>query len=368
MKQLVLIGGGHAHLDVIFNWGKQPPAGWQLTLVSASRLSPYSGMVPGWLAGFYSLAATCIDVARLTQWAGGRFIEDELSLLCGDRQQLQLTHNGTLAYDLLSLNVGSTLQPPADLNIPVLSLRPLSALHDQWERLLQHPDWMGEPQELTVTAVGGGAAGVESLLAVLHSLRARFPQRQWRGQLLSRSDQLLSDLAPRAQLQAAQALNAAGVKVQLKCEYSAAAVAGSALLLWATGARAHAWQNQCDLSTDKDGFIQVDNYLQVKSHTTIFAAGDCAALPGGVPKSGVYAVRMGRSLSHNISALIHGTPLQAWYPQQYVLALLNTADGCAIASRGSWSARGCWVMHWKHGLDRRFIQRFNPVNKHRHVT
>mgnify|MGYP003437930700 FL=1 len=94
------------------------------------------------------------------------------------------------------------------------------------------------------------------------------------------------------------------------------------------------------------------------SHPQLLAVGDCAAWASPLPKAGVYAVRMGPVLAHNLRAALEGRPLQAYEPQTRTLALLATADGRAIASRGRWSLQGRWLWHWKDHIDRSFLRRF----------
>ncbi|MXX17447.1 MAG: hypothetical protein F4Z52_09675, partial [Gammaproteobacteria bacterium] len=73
-RDLVLLGGGHSHVIVIRRWAANPVPGVRVTLVSPDTLTPYSGMLPGLVAGHYSVAQTHIDLARLCRWAGIRFV------------------------------------------------------------------------------------------------------------------------------------------------------------------------------------------------------------------------------------------------------------------------------------------------------
>ena len=359
MKRLLLIGAGHAHAQVLKDWIAAPLPGTELVLVSPSTRAPYSGMVPGWLAGAYRFDDICIDFEVLAAAAGARLVIDELAALDADRRNVRLASGTQLDYDVLSLNVGSTLSPPTPLGgSRVLPLRPLGRLRQAWESLLDELVARPADRALTVTAVGGGAAGVEALLAILARLRSLQPLRPIDAALITRGAALLPGLAPAAARAAQSALADAGVAVQLGSAYDDATWQASDLLLWAAGAEAHAWQRECGLAVSPRGFICIDEQLRSLSHPQVHAVGDCAEWAQPLPKAGVYAVRMGPLLSRNLRAAVGvGVPLE-YLPQRRVLALLATADGRAIASWGRWSARGRWVWRWKDRIDRAFLQRF----------
>lgn len=359
MKRLLLVGAGHAHAQVLRDWVDAPVPGCELTVVSPSALAPYSGMVPGWLAGHYRFDQVCIDFEALAAAAGAQLVIDELTSLDPKRRRVGLRSGAVLDYDLLSLNVGSTLTPPAPQpGMRVLSMRPLGELRLAWEAVLSDPMLSTGDRPLSIVAVGGGAAGVESLLAALARLRGLQPGRTVQGRLISRGQTLLPDMAPGAARAAHAALAAAGVTVQLDSRWADNEAARCDLLLWATGAEAHAWQSEGGLAVGERGFIRIDEHLRSVSHPQVYAVGDCAEWATPLPKAGVFAVRMGPVLSHNLrAALSVGVP-RAYAPQRRFLALLSTADGRAIASWGRWSAQGRWVWRWKDHIDRGFLQRF----------
>lgn len=362
MKRLLLIGAGHAHAQVLRDWLAAPVPGCEVIVVSPSALAPYSGMVPGWLAGHYRFDQICINFEALAAAAGAQLLTDELASLDPNRRRVSLRSGTALDYDLLSLNVGSTLTPPAPQpGMRVLSMRPLGELRMAWEAVLSDPALSAGDQPLRVAAIGGGAAGVESLLATLTCFRSLQPGRTVQGRLISRGDSLLPDMAPGAARAIHAALTAAGVSVQLNTSCTDSAAAGCDLLLWATGAQAHAWQRDCGLALSERGFIRVDEHLRCVSHPHVYAVGDCAEWTTPLPKAGVFAVRMGPVLSHNLRAALQAGVPRAYSPQRRFLALLSTADGRAIASWGSWSAQGRWVWRWKDHIDRAFLQRFAVV-------
>ncbi len=362
MKRLLLLGAGHAHAQVLRDCARQPLPDTEVVLVSPSALAPYSGMVPGWLAGHYRYAQICIDFAALARAAGARLVLDEMVALDPLQRSARLASGGALAYDRLSLNIGSTLEPPEPAGARMLALRPLGRLHEATQQLWPALAAQRGQRPFVVTAVGGGAAGFESLLAVLHRLRGLMPSLTLRGALVSNAPTLLPGMAPGAVRAAQRALQRADVALRLGRDWAEGMAEDSDLLLWATGAVAHAWQRDAGqrggLAVSERGFIRVDAQLRSVSHPEVFAVGDCAEWAPPLPKAGVYAVRMGPVLAQNLRAALAGTALQAYRPQTRFLALLATADGRAIASRGRWSAEGRCLWRWKDHIDRGFLRRF----------
>ena len=368
MKRLLLLGAGHAHAQVLQGWAVAPVPGVEITLVSPLARAPYSGMVPGWLAGRYCWDEITIDFAALCARAGARWLAAEVQTLEPSRRTLRLADGRSLDWDLLSLNIGSTLRAPALTHGQVLPLRPLSQLHDAWAAQLVQLAQLGTERgsgALSVTAVGGGAAGVECVLAVLARLRRLQPGRAVQGRLISRGAALLPGLAPGAVRQAQRALATAGVDLRLSTPFDAAAAGDGDLVLWATGAEAHDLladpARRGDLAVSERGFVRIDPQLRSVSHPHVFAVGDCAEWAQPLPKAGVFAVRMGPVLAHNLRAALGDGIAQAYRPQRHFLVLLDTSDGAAIASRGPFSVHGAWVARWKEAIDRRFVARFAPA-------
>ena len=329
MKRLVLAGAGHAHALVLRTLLRQPMPGVEVVVVSPEPLAPYSGMVPGWLAGHYRFDEIAIDFPRLVAAAGARWCPGEIQALDPARRQLRLGDGTALDYDVLSLNVGSTLRPPPAEHAQMLPLRPPAMLRRHYEQLLER--WAREPGDrpFVVTAVGGGAAGFEALLAVLARLRRMRPERAVQGSLLTRGTSLLPGLAPAACRAALRALDRAGVTVQLGSGWCEPVDRGSDVVLWATGAEAHDWQldpaRRGALAVDDRGFVRTDEQLRSVSHPQVFATGDCASWPGhALPKAGVHAVRMGPVLAGNLRAALLGPAdagvLKAHRPQRHFLA------------------------------------------------
>lgn len=363
MRRLILVGAGHAHALVLNAWCRASCPDIELVLVAPSMQAPYSGMIPGWLAGQYQFEDVVVDFLGLCQRTGARPICAELAELDPDSNTIWLSNGQELNYDWLSLNVGSTLHPPPTetSTVAMLAMRPLSTLKTRYESWLT--DWQRTAAltPLRLTAVGGGAAGVESLLGIKHRLEQLRPDREIQAQLITRSTNILPGFSPRARHLALQALHQADISVQIATDWYPIMAQSSDLIIWATGAQAHDWQMdpamRGSLHIDGSGFISVDQHLRSVSHANVFAVGDCAALPKPTPKAGVYAVRMGDTLSNNLKAVVSGQALASFKRDGTALALLNTANGSAIASYGSIGWHGKWVMRWKDKIDRGFITR-----------
>jgi len=194
-------------------------------------------------------------------------------------------------------------------------------------------------------------------------LRTLKPQRRVHGRLVTRGASLLPGVSAMARRAAASALAQAGIEVLLGTDWSEGAGASGDLVLWATGAQAHAWQTdparRGALAVGASGFIRVNEQLRSVSHPQVFAVGDCCEWAKPLPKAGVYAVRMGPVLVHNLRAALGVGSDRPFRPQHQFLALLATGRGRAIASRGVLGAEGRWVWRWKDHIDRSFVRRFS---------
>lgn len=369
-KELLLIGGGHSHIVAIKQLAMKPLTDFRVTLISSDAMTPYSGMLPGLIAGHYTFEDCHIDLRMLCQWAGIKFIHSEAARIDTSEKQIECQDKLSLHYDVLSINVGSR---PALQSIPGaisfgFPVKPVKQFHQHWQQWLTTKQQSNQLQRIVV--VGGGAAGIEILLALRYrlvnmtSIRADFTLICADSCILNSHNKKVRDFFLRL-------LQTLGVKlIQGKHVISAAKHQlilddhtrhDYDFLAWAIHAEAQPWLGKSGLACDSHGFIQVDEYLRSISHPNIFAAGDCAAFkPTPLPKAGVYAVRQGPFLAKNISAQLvgHGH-LHSYKPQRYFLSLLTTGERHAVASRGVFFAHGKWVWLWKNYIDRSFIASFN---------
>ena len=378
VKDLVLLGGGHSHVVVLRRFGMRPLPGVRLTLINRTVETPYSGMLPGLIAGHYSREQTHIDLHPLTRFANARFYHDEVVGLDLQRREVHCRHRPPVAFDLLSIDIGST---PAMGDVPgareyAVPVKPIDGFLTRWEalveRLLARPD-----DRLRIGVVGGGAGGVELLLAVQYRLtrllrEAGQDPARLEYHLVSASPTVPSGHPPRVQRIFQRVLTERGVHLHrdrrvvrvtagmLHCDDGSEI--GLDEILWVTQAGAAPWLAASGLAVDGGGFVRVDPMLRSQSHPAVFAAGDVARLDHAPrPKAGVFAVRAGKPLADNLRRALLGRLLRPYHPQRHWLSLISTGDRYAVATRGQWALARGWLWPCKDWIDRRFMARFQQL-------
>jgi selenide,water dikinase len=365
----VLVGGGHAHVHVLKRFGMRPEPGVRLTLISRDVETPYSGMLPGYVAGHYRFDDCHIDLVRLARFAGARLIHDEAIGLDRARREVLCRGHPPIRYDIVSLDIGITprravVPGAAEHTVPV---KPIDRFAERWEALLDRARALGR---LRLAVVGGGAGGVELALAAEHRLGGLLDARP-EVTLVTR-DGLLPSHNARVRAKFARVLAERGITVRdgdpvARVESGILHLAGGGTVpfdeaLWVTEAAAAPWLAETGLALDPGGFVETDEYLRSPSDSTVFAAGDTAAMRGEPrDKSGVYAVRAGPPLAENLRRALAGRALRRAVPQRRALALIGTGDGSAVASRGGLAAEGAWLWRLKQWIDRRWMRGYTEL-------
>jgi NADH dehydrogenase FAD-containing subunit len=132
------------------------------------------------------------------------------------------------------------------------------------------------------------------------------------------------------------------------------------LVLVATGVDPPDVFARSGLATGDDGALWVDRYLRSPNDPRIFGGGDAVALRGGrLPQVGVYAIRQGPVLSHNLQATLRGEPLSSYRPQRRYLYVLDLGDGTGLAIYGPLTNRSRPALRLKHLIDRRFVGQYS---------
>jgi selenide,water dikinase len=377
LKDLVLLGGGHSHIAVLKRFGMRPIPGVRLTVICRDAHAPYSGMLPGLIAGHYGFDDAHIDLGPLARFAGAQFFHDEAIGLDMDNKRVVCRDRPPVAFDLLSINIGST---PNTGQVPgagahAVPVKPIDRFVAHWhgvaERVLGHED------AVRIGVVGAGAGGVELLLSVQRRLGRMLEQAGRRGaepeyHLITETEDILPTHNRRTRGKFTRILKERGIHVhtgqrvarvdagRLACEDGSDIALDE--ILWVTMAGAAPWLAETGLELDDAGFIRVDDTLRSLSHAQVFAAGDVASVVNHPrEKAGVFAVRQGPPLARNLRRVLLGREAKPFTPQRKYLSLISTGDKYAVASRANWSVEGAWVWLWKDWIDRRFMRKFNEL-------
>ena len=347
-----------------------PPAGARLTVVVDRTAAVYSGMVPGFVAGWYRADELEIDVRPLALRAGARFIVAAATGLDVNARRIHVDGRPPIAYDTASFDVGSTV---AGLDLPgvrerALPTRPIAGFVERVEAALAPARERSAPH---VVVVGAGAGGVE-LAFTLHARLRRDGVHGATITLLEAGARVLPGYPTGAAGRVLRHAAARGIRIRCGARVAAAREGALALeggealpcdvLVWVTGAASLGLFAAAGLPTDPRGFVRVGATLQVEGHDELFAVGDCASLRGAsLAKAGVYAVRQGPVLTRNLMARVTGAPGVVYWPQRDFLTLLNLGDGSAVAAKWGVTAEGRWAFRLKDWIDRRFMRRFQVL-------
>jgi selenide,water dikinase len=411
-QHLVLIGGGHAHIQVIKALAQQhrSPSEVTVTVIDGNAFPTYSGMVPGCIAGDYSVSDISIDLRALCEYGNNMtFVSEYVTDIDFQKRIVYTTSSSnninneddhrTIPFDVLSLDIGSTSRawnqiPGArEYTIPT---RPISNLVTSIRSIVDEDnnnnnnENQPSPKSHSIVIVGGGVAGLELAMTV----QSRFPASLTTTTIVDAGTVLLPNESTfvRERLQDI-VTTPKGIFVQTDARVesitpthvvwkpsgnhpSSTKQPGGkipyTLCLWAAGAAAQPLAFQLQkyrgLKTTPDGWIYVDEYLQTNI-PGVFAAGDCAHFSNThVPKAGVYAVRTGPVLLHNLISYLEashrGNPpqslsLQKYIPQDDFLKLLNCGHQYGFGFRFGIPMYGKWVWQLKDYIDRSFMDLFD---------
>jgi selenide, water dikinase len=377
LKDVVLVGAGHAHVGVMRRFGMAPVPGVRFTLITRQVDTPYSGMLPGMIAGLYQRDDVHIDTGPLARFAGARLYHSEVTGLDLASKRVLCNNRPPVPYDVLSLNIGST---PSAQDVPgvterAIPVKPIDSFLARFDAARARILAAGGRARIGV--VGAGAGGVELILALHHRLTrdlqaAGHDPKLASFALFTSSAELLPSLPAKVRKRFAEVMAERGIALHTSSRVTAVgddgvAVTGGAAvpldeIFWTTRAAAAPWLADTGLALNAQGFVRVGLTLQSVSHPEVFAAGDVAAIDGhDVPRSGVYAVRSGPPLATNIRRLIAGGELIRHRPQRDALYLISTGGPHAIGTRNGVMFEGDWAWRLKDWIDRRFMDKFNAL-------
>jgi selenide,water dikinase len=361
-RDLVLIGGGHAHALVLRMWGMTPLPGARVTLISPDPVTAYTGMLPGMVAGHYRREEIMIDLVRLARFAGARLVLGRATGIDRAARRIAVEGQAEIGYDIASIDIGITTDLPDLPGFAAhgLAVKPMADFAARWERFLAEA-----PAAARVAVLGAGLGGTELALAVAH--RLGLAGRAPRVTLIDPAPEPLAGIGARARTALLARCAAAGIRRVLGAEPVGVDAEGvtlaegaritADLVLSAVSGRPAGWLAGTGLDLEA-GFIRVGRDLQ-SSDPAIFAAGDIAHLvETSRPKAGVFAVRQAPVLRHNLAAALSGGRMRAFRPQRDYLRLVSTGGRSAVADKWGVSVAGPPVWRWKDWIDRAFMARF----------
>lgn len=377
IKDLVLIGGGHSHIAVLKMFGMKPIPGVRLTLLSRDIHTPYSGMLPGLIAGHYDFDEAHIDLGPLSKFAGARLYHDSAVGLDLENRKVICANRPDVPYDILSINIGST---PRVLDVSgaetgVVPVKPISTFVSRWKALKSRV--LDADRKLRIATVGAGAGGVEITLAIQYALNqilldANKSELEPEFHLFNAEAEILPTHNEKVRRYFERILKKRNVHLHQESRVESVQ-AGKLItengletlldeILWVTDAAAPSWLGESGLDVDANGFVKVEASLRSLSRSEVFAAGDVAAVVKHPrPKSGVFAVRQGKPLAGNLRNALLCRNLKPFSPQHTFLSLITTGDKRAVASKSKWALGGRMVWLLKNWIDRRFMKKYNVL-------
>ena len=372
LRHLVLLGGGHAHIGVLRMLGMHPEPDLKVTLVSPSRETPYSGLLPGVVGGHSPEQDLYIDLGRLCQFAGADLVLATATAIDPGSSEIELRDRPNLAYDYLSIDVGiePALTDLAEFDEALVPVKPIAGFMARFNLVYEQYRGGG-----AFAIVGAGAAGLELAFALNHRLGIKAEKNGLPKPVLylcQAAAELLPEAPPRLRAKAKNALAAQGIHFQPQFRAvrqgagQLASASGAVLevdqVFWATGAAPQAFLQNSDLAGTPSGYIAVNAQLQSVSHPNVFAVGDAADMVEQArPKAGVYAVRQAPVLFKNLVRMHRGQSLIRFKPQQRVLSLIALGEQTALGYKGPFWGWGRSLWRLKRRIDYKFLDSFKNL-------
>ena len=364
LRNIVFVGGGHAHLTALLHLKDLQDNNAQVTLISPSRYHYYSGMGPGMLSGWYRPREVRFHVKKMVEDRGALFIEDAVKKVDPEKRTLLLVSGKTVPYDIVSFNTGSKIPFPGleHAQDNIFTVKPIVNLLSAREYILSRI----ADKQLHISVIGGGPAGVElagNVWKIADDAGEKIKVTLLAGtRLLKHLPDKVRSLCYRSLTERSIAI-VEGRHVQQAADGALAldddSVIPYDMALLATGVTPPALFKRSGLPVGEDGGLLVNSFLQSVRYPEIFGGGDCISLEHyRLPRVGVQAVRQNPILYHNLLAALRGGELLEFVPQQTYLLIFNMGNGRGIFLRGNIVWEGRLAFKLKDYIDRRFMRKF----------
>jgi NADH dehydrogenase FAD-containing subunit len=366
-KNLVLIGGGHAHMVTLAGIGDLVSRGHRVTVVGPSEYHYYSGMGPGLLGGTYSPEEIRFATRQVVEKQGGTFVLDYVTRIDPVARRLALASGAALDYDILSCNAGSQVPQiwGTEDQAGIFSVKPIEKLAQAQARILA----LAGKGPFEIGIVGGGPSSAEiagnivQLLnrhglspALIRIFSGSYFMQRFPEQVRVRIRKILRRQVEIVEGSYVRQVKTGTITLENGREFRAD------LIFLASGVKPSPIFSASGLPVGPDGGLLVNRFLQSPAHPEIFGGGDCIYFRDNpLDKVGVYAVRQNPILYHNLRASLEGGPLQPFEPGGNYLLIFNLGDGQGVLHKGWLTFGGRLAFLIKDYIDRRFMRRFQAL-------
>lgn len=358
---VLLVGAGHAHLEVVRRAQRFREAGLEVTLVAPDDFRQ-PGIATSVLSGAVSPDQSRISVARHCQHHGVNHIVERVLGMSLEQRLLWLGTGRTLVYDAVSFDVGSEV----DMNsidstgsaARIWPVRPARRLLDLHTALRAD---MAAGKTGVITVVGGGASGCEAAATIA----ALVEGSAMRVVIVTRGNRLWPEAPHNASRWLMRDLANRGVDILLRTQINASRgrcvyatdgrrfVADHVVL--ATGLKAPGVIRASGLPASDKG-LAVEAGLYSPAAYNVFAAGDCADfMPRRLTRQNMHGIRQAPILAHNLVATVKERAFRNYRPVRHSLKVVDLGNGIGIACRGRWWWHGRRALALKQRREKGFM-------------
>ncbi len=367
-KQLVIVGGGHAHMLTLANLYKFIEKGHKVTVIGPSPYHYYSGMGPGMLGKIYSPEEIRFATKHVVEMQGGDFMLDKVTRVDPGGKIVYLSSGETVPYDVLSFNTGSYVsrRMVTDNGRDIFTVKPIEKLIDAQRRILE----LTSLRKITIGIIGGGPAAAE-ISGNIWRLGRDYGKNMPKIKIFS-GENFMFRFPENVRTRAFRSLTKRGIEIleqgfvkniktgQITME--SGQTHDVDFILLAHGIEPSPIFKESRLPTGPDGGLLVNKYLQSTKHPEIFGGGDCIYFKNQpLDKVGVYAVRENPVLYHNLMAALEEKDLQPFEPGGDYLLIFNMGNDTGILRKRWFIIEGKLAFIIKDYIDRKFMRKFQSI-------
>lgn len=367
-KDLVLVGGGHAHMVTLAKLHTFVEKGYRVTVVGPSAYHYYSGMGPGMLGKTYTPEEIRFATRHVVEKQGGTFLLGKAVSVDPHAKILRLESGDQLSYDVISFNAGSyvPLLNLSEMPDDIYSAKPIERLLEAQTRILA----LCSREKISIGIIGGGPSSAEiagNVWQLTRDTAKTAPEIK-----IFSGTRFMSRFPEKVRNRVENSLTQRGIRI-LTGSYvdrinSKRVVLASGehhdldVIFLALGVRPNSLFKKSGLPTGPDGGLRVNAYLQCIAYPNIFGGGDCIYFePRPLDKVGVYAVRENPVLYANLMAALEGKPLQPFDPGGDYLLIFNLGGGKGVLQKKWLVLGGKPAFFIKDAIDRKFMKRFQAL-------